>query len=148
MARCTFPRSRTELRRGLRGPLLDMELIRAFVAVSDAGGFTAAADRLHRTQSAISLQIKRLEEIAGACLIVRGPGQFYLTEKGKTLLDYGRRLIALNQEALSNLDPGRISGRIRLGGTEHYANRLLPPLIAAFCLDHPDVQVGGCPDRC
>ncbi|MEW6640366.1 MAG: LysR substrate-binding domain-containing protein [Pseudomonadota bacterium] len=133
--------ARIELRRGLRSPLLDMELIRAFVAVAEAGGFTAAADGLHRTQAAISLQIKRLEEVAGASLIVRGPGQFRLTDKGEVLLDYARRLIALNQEALGSLDPARVAGKVRLGATEHYASVVLPSLIAAFCRDYPDVQI-------
>jgi DNA-binding transcriptional LysR family regulator len=143
MAQRTSPTSgsRIELRRGLRSPLLDMELIRAFVAVAEAGGFTAAADGLHRTQAAISLQIKRLEEVVGASLIVRGPGQFRLTDKGEMLLDYARRLIALNQEAIGSLDPERVAGRVRLGATEHYASRVLPPLIAAFCREYPDVQI-------
>lgn len=141
MAHRTSSGSRIELRRGLRSPLLDMELTRAFVAVAEAGGFTAAADGLHRTQAAISLQIKRLEEIAGGSLIIRGPGQFRLTDKGEVLLDYARRLIALNQEALGSLDPDRVAGKVRLGATEHYASRVLPSLIAAFCREHPDVQV-------
>lgn len=141
MAQSTFSGSHAELRRGLRSPLLDMELVRAFVAVVEAGGFTAAANVLHRTQAAISLQIKKLEEAVGGRLIVRGSGQFRLTDRGETLLDYARRLIALNQEALGRLDPSRISGKVRLGATEHYAGRILPRLIAAFCRDHPDVQI-------
>jgi DNA-binding transcriptional LysR family regulator len=118
-----------------------MELVRAFVAVAEAGGFTAAADNLHRTQAAISLQIKRLEEVAGGSLIVRGSGHFRLTDKGEVLLGYARRLIALNQEAFASLDPDRVAGKVRLGATEYYASQVLPELIAAFCRDHPDVQV-------
>ena len=84
---------------------------------------------------------KRLEEVAGASLIVRGPGQFRLTDKGEVLLDYARRLIALNQEALGSLDPERVAGKVRLGATEHYASRVLPPVIAAFCSAYPDIQI-------
>src|ERR687892_2241644 len=79
--------------------MLDLELLRSFVAVVDAGGFTRAGERVHRTQSTISQQIRRLEETLGYPLLHRNGKQVALTEQGERLLSYARRILALEQEA-------------------------------------------------
>lgn len=82
---------------------LDMELLRTFCSVVRYGGFTAAANRLHRTQAAVSLQIKRLEETVGVCLIRRSSRSFTLTAEGHCLLDYAGKILSLNHEALDRV---------------------------------------------
>src|SRR4051794_34046089 len=79
--------------------MLDLELLRSFVSVVDAGGFTRAGERVHRTQSTVSQQIRRLEETVGQPLLHRNGKQVSLTEQGERLLSYARRILALAQEA-------------------------------------------------
>ncbi len=79
--------------------MMDMELLRSFVSVVDAGGFTKAGERVHRTQSTVSQQIKRLEDQLGRPLLQRTGKQATLTEEGERLLSYARRILALEQEA-------------------------------------------------
>ena len=79
--------------------MLDIELLRSFVSVVDAGGFTRAGERVHRTQSAVSQQIKRLEDAVGRPLLVRDGKRATPTEEGERLLGYARRILALAQEA-------------------------------------------------
>src|SRR3954466_15863617 len=82
------------------GPqMLDLELLRSFVSVVDAGGFTRAGERVHRTQSTVSQQTRRLEEALGCPLLLRNGKQVTLTEEGERLLSYARRLLALAEEA-------------------------------------------------
>ena len=79
--------------------MLDLELLRSFVSVVDAGGFTRAGERVHRTQSTVSQQIRRLEEDLGQTLLNRNGKDVTLTEPGERLLSYARRLLALAEEA-------------------------------------------------
>ncbi|MGE5164126.1 MAG: LysR family transcriptional regulator, partial [Sphingobacteriales bacterium] len=79
--------------------MMDIDLLRSFVSVVDAGGFTRAGERVHRTQSTVSQQIKRLEEQLGRPLLQRNGKQATLTEEGERLLSYARRILALEQEA-------------------------------------------------
>ena len=81
--------------------MLDLELLRSFVSVVDAGGFTRAGERVHRTQSTVSQQIRRLEEMVGQPLLHRNGKQVSLTEQGERLLSYARRILTLEQEAIS-----------------------------------------------
>src|SRR5947209_13740342 len=83
----------------MEAPMLDLELLRSFVSVVDAGGFTRAGERVHRTQSTVSQQIRRLEETVGQPLLHRNGKQVSLTEQGERLLSYARRILALEQEA-------------------------------------------------
>lgn len=120
---------------------LDLDLLRAFLAVAENGGFTAAARLLNRTQSAISMQIRRLEETAGAVLFDRGRRTVRITRDGEALLGYARRMIALNDEALATVKRGQVEGAVRLGCMDDYATRVLPALLAQFAADHPQVAV-------
>ena len=95
--------------------LLDLDLLRAFIAVVESDGFTAAAGRLHRTQSAISMQIARLEELTERRLLQRGRRGVAPTAEGTTLLGYARRMLALNDEAVGELRGNATTGNVRIG---------------------------------
>lgn len=118
---------------------LDPELLRAFVAVVDGGGFTRAATKLHRTQSTISQQLKRLEERLGTPLMQRNTRSVALTERGELMLGYARRLLALNDEALQALAETQLQGSVRLGSAQDVADGGLADLLAHFTRLHPGV---------
>lgn len=122
-------------------PDLDIDLLRAFVAVADAGGFTAAADRLGRTQAAVSLKIKRLEASLGKRVLERSSRYLALTSDGEVLLGYARRLLALNDETLQRLGAPAISGELRIGVAEYFLPAHLPRALAQFGRSHPGVHV-------
>jgi DNA-binding transcriptional LysR family regulator len=122
-------------------PLLELDLLRAFVAVADFRSFTRAAITLNRTQSAISMQIKRLEERSGTVLFHRTKAPVDLTPAGEGLLNYARRILALNGEAISKIREGRVEGLVRLGVMENYASSVLPPLLSSFANEYLHVNV-------
>lgn len=117
------------------------EVLRTFVAAADAGSYTSAATMVHRTQSAVSMQMKRLEEGVGRALFERNGRAMRLTSQGRTLLFYARRILKLNDEALAAVARPELSGRVRLGAPEDYAERLLPRVLARFAGTYPQVQV-------
>jgi len=125
----------------IRTRMIDHELLRVFVAVVDYGGFTAAAQVLNRTQAAVSLQIKRLEESLDVALLEHPRRAVQLTPYGEMLLDYARRMLALNDEALSVVRSNELFGRVRIGATNNYASGILPPLLARFYSQHPEIQI-------
>ncbi len=118
---------------------LDLDLMRAFVAVADAGGFSRAAERLLRSQSTVSLQIKRLEEMLGQRLLDRTPRAVRLTAQGETLLAYARRLLDLNDEMVAKVAEPHLAGLVRLGTPEDFATTHLPGVLARFAQAYPDV---------
>lgn len=125
---------------------IDPALWRSLVAVADHGGFTRAARRLNRTQSAVSMQIRRLEDATGLTLFQRGNAEVRLTRDGEGMLSYARRILALQDEALSAMAVGDIAGRrvaglVRLGTMDDYATTFLPPLLARFRSEHPEVDI-------
>lgn len=126
---------------GLRDAVLDLELLKAFLCVVDCGSFTAAARGLDRTQSAVSLQIKRLEALVGVPLLHRGHVGLTLTDAGQTLRDHGQTLLRLQADAMAALRPDVLSGRIRIGAIDQFAIVVLPPLIARFSAAHPAVRI-------
>lgn len=113
-------------------PDLDTLALRAFVAVADTGRFTIAADRIHRSQSAVSMQIKKLEETLGQRLFDRNRQQVRLTPAGERMLGHARRLLALHDEAVRDLAGERLEGRVRIGVMDDYATHVLPPIFATF----------------
>lgn len=132
----------------IRNQILENDLLHVFVTVVDQGGFTAAARTLHRTQAAVSLQIKRLEDVIGVSLIMRPQRGFRLTPEGDLMLDYARRMLALNAEALRTLRAEETDCTVRLGSIDNYVANILPPLVGAFCRSYPRVNVelyGGMP---
>jgi DNA-binding transcriptional LysR family regulator len=121
--------------------MLDLELLRSFVSVVDAGGFTRAGERVHRTQSTVSQQIKRLEEDVGHPLLIRSGKDVMPTEAGERLLSYARRLLALAEEARDVLARPGNEGAVRLGVTEDFAAYRLTKLLAAFSRSHPTLRL-------
>ena len=121
--------------------LLDIDQLRTFVAIAETGSFTRAADEVHRTQSAVSMQMKRLEERVGRPVFERDGRQSRLTADGQRLLEYARRILQLNDEAVSALAEPELAGSIRLGLPDDYADRLLPRVLAAFARSHPAIEI-------
>lgn len=120
---------------------LDPDVLRTFVAIVDTGGFTPAARRVHRTQSAVSMQMKRLEESVGRLLFERDGRGVHLTADGDALLIYARRLLRLHDEAVSALTQPEMVGTVRLGTPDDYVDRFLPDILARFAQAYPRVQV-------
>jgi DNA-binding transcriptional LysR family regulator len=121
--------------------VLDLELLRSFVSVVDAGGFTRAGERVHRTQSTVSQQIKRLEDDIGQPLLNRSGKDLTPTEAGERLLSYARRLLALAEEARDVLTRPGNEGAVRLGVPEDFAAYRLAKLLAAFARSHPNLRL-------
>ena len=122
-------------------PGLDPDLLRSFVLIAEGGSFTRAAQAVGRTQSAVSMQIRRLEEMLGQPLLVRGPRGVEPTRHGEWLLERARRLLALNDEILASFREPSMAGQVRLGSPDDYALRWLPGILARFAASHPAVQV-------
>jgi DNA-binding transcriptional LysR family regulator len=121
--------------------MLDLELLRSFVSVVDSGGFTRAGERVHRTQSTVSQQIKRLEDDVGQPLLNRNGKEVTPTEAGERLLSYARRLLSLAEEARDVLARPGNQGAVRLGVPEDFAAYRLAKLLAAFSRSHPDLRL-------
>lgn len=118
---------------------LDLDLLRSFVAVADAGSFGAAAERVHRTQSAVSQQMQRLELATGRALFTREGRSKRLSEDGLRLLTYARRLVALNDEARTALGPGGPTELVRLGANNDVVDSMLPALLARIAQSHRNI---------
>jgi DNA-binding transcriptional LysR family regulator len=123
------------------GPLLDTDVLRTFVAIAESGSFTRAAKQVFRTPSALSMQIKRLEEILGHVLFVREARRVRLTPEGEVLLGYGRRLLRLNEEAMQQFLSPTLEGRVSFGTSDDVGSRILPGVLAQFSRSCPAVQV-------
>ena len=121
--------------------MLDLELLRSFVSVVDAGGFTRAGERVHRTQSTVSQQIRRLEEMVGQPLLHRNGKQVSLTEQGERLLSYARRILALEQEAREVIGKPASEGVLRLGMPEDFAVYRLTELLSDFTRSRPGLRL-------
>jgi DNA-binding transcriptional LysR family regulator len=122
-------------------PMFDLELLRSFVSVVDSGGFTRAGERVHRTQSTVSQQIKRLEDDVGQPLLNRTGKDVTPTEAGERLLSYARRLLSLAEEARDVLARPGNEGAVRLGVPEDFAAYRLARLLAAFSRSHPGLRL-------
>src|SRR5215813_12355195 len=121
--------------------LIDVDQLRTFIAIAETGSFTRAADVVHKTQSAVSMQMKRLEERLDRPIFARDGRASKLTEDGERLLDYARRIVKLNIEALAAFSDAELSGRVRLGVPDDYADRYLPEIMARFARGYPAVEL-------
>jgi DNA-binding transcriptional LysR family regulator len=121
--------------------MLDLELLRSFVSVVEAGGFTRAGERVHRTQSTVSQQIKRLEDDIGQPLLIRNGRDVTPTEAGEKLLSYARRLLSLAEEARDVVARPAQEGAVRLGIPEDFALYRLAKLLATFARAHPTLRL-------
>jgi DNA-binding transcriptional LysR family regulator len=122
-------------------PMLDLELLRSFISVVDSGGFTRAGERVHRTQSTVSQQIKRLEDDVGQPLLNRSGKEVTPTEAGERLLPYARRLLSLAEEARDVMARPGHEGAVRLGVPEDFAAYRLTKLLAAFSRAQPGLRL-------
>ncbi|MEF2553628.1 LysR family transcriptional regulator [Aurantimonas sp. A2-1-M11] len=120
---------------------LDLDHLRTFVAIVDAGSFTRAADDVFKTQSAVSMQMRRLEERLGVSLFERNGRTIRITSEGARLLTYARRMLALSQETLSAFDDEAMQGHVRIGLPDDYAERFLPEILARFSRSNPLVEL-------
>lgn len=117
------------------------DLLRAFVAVAETQSFTRASEMLFRTQAAVSMQIRRLEDQVGRELFLRDRSGTALTDEGRFLLSYARRILQLNDELLESFALGRTTQVVRLGAPDDYATILLPKVLRIFAESFPAVQI-------
>ena len=122
-------------------PGIDPDLLRSFVLIAEGGSFTRAANAVGRTQSAVSMQIRRLEETLGQPLLLRGPRGVETTPHGAWLLERARRLLAMHDEIFATFRTPAVAGTVRLGTPDDYALRWLPGILARFAEVHPAVEV-------
>ena len=137
------------------------EVLRSFVAIADTGSFTQAADRVFRTQSAVSQQVTKLEQSFGKQLFSRQGRSVRLTADGDSLLGYARRILKLHDEAVSVISEPDVEGHVKFGIPDDYAIKYLPPILTTFAKACPRVELeilcaptteliklkgAGCPD--
>ena len=123
-------------------PTLDPDLLRAFLYIAEEGSFTRAAQRVGRTQSAVSMQVQRLEALLGQRLLSRGKGgQVQLTPHGQFLMGRARDMLAMNDDIWNSFNAPVMHGTVRLGTPDDYALRYLPQILMRFAEAHPSVQV-------
>ncbi len=120
---------------------LPTDLLRSFVTVAELGNFTRAGDLLGRSQPAISLQIKRLEEQVNMPLFLRDSRNLALTDGGQQLFEYARKMLSLNDEAVACLIRPKIKGNVHLGIPNEFAASFLPDILRRFAQSHPEVAV-------
>jgi DNA-binding transcriptional LysR family regulator len=122
-------------------PLLELDVLRTFVAIAETGSFTTAANAVFRTPSAVSMQIKKLEDVLGRAVFSRDARSVSLTTDGEILLGYARRMLAINREAVSKFIVPDIVGLVRLGSPDDYGERVLPHVLKRFAQSHPSIAV-------
>ncbi|MEM9707394.1 MAG: LysR family transcriptional regulator [Pseudomonadota bacterium] len=122
-------------------PLLELDLLRSLVAIAESGNFSSAAETLGRTPSAVSMQVKRMEDLVGRPLFRRDSRSVSLTRDGHLLLEHGRRLLALNRDVVSRFSKPTLSGEVRLGAPDDVAERFMPRMLRRFADEHPGVTV-------
>ncbi|MEM8854744.1 MAG: LysR substrate-binding domain-containing protein [Pseudomonadota bacterium] len=120
---------------------LDIDTLRTFLTCVTAPSFAEAGLRVNKSQSTVSMQIKRLEEVVGQKLFAKSGRRNHLTAAGQELQDYARRIVHLNDEALTRFNPRSIGGRISIGTPDDYADAFLPDVFGRFAARHPTVEV-------
>jgi DNA-binding transcriptional LysR family regulator len=126
---------------------LDMDVLRTFVTGFELGSFTRAADRLGRSQSAISTQLRKLEDQIGQPLFRKSGRQLALTTAGEGLLSYARRILELNDETVDIIRGSDVEGWVRLGLPQDLADTWLPAVLGRFAQAHPKVRIEVLVDR-
>lgn len=120
---------------------IDLDLLRTFLAISKSGSFSAAAVQIGRTQAAVSLQIKKLEDILGKPVFERNNRNVRLSTAGEILHEYAEKMIGLNDEAWLRVSENDIAGILRLGAPEALTSTHLPQILALFRKNHPDIML-------
>ena len=121
--------------------MLDPDLLRTFVAIAESGSFTEAAQRVHRTQSAVSMQMKRLEDVTGKRLFEKAGRGVVVSRDGDLLLPHARKLLRAHQDVMAALQDNVVDGRVRIGAPDDYASTYLPASLRRFSASHPRVEV-------
>ncbi len=121
--------------------MLDTDQLRSFLAIVDTGSFTRAADRVNKTQSAVSMHIKRLEERLGRTLFVKHGRGAKLSADGERLVDHARRMLQIEAAALSDLGAKGLTGRVILGMPDDYVEPFLADIVGGFNCKHPNVEI-------
>jgi DNA-binding transcriptional LysR family regulator len=121
--------------------VFDPENLKSLVAIAETGSFTAAALRVHRTQSAVSMQMRKLETQLGRKLFVRAGRDARLTGDGELLLAHARRILKVQAEALAVFDQATLAGEIRIAAPDDYASTFMPGILVRFAESHPKVRV-------
>jgi len=124
-----------------RLPLLELDLLQTLIAIADTGSFSAAAEKISRTPSAVSMQVKRLEELIGQSVFVRTSRSVALTKDGEYLLEHARRMLEMNQDAVAHFINPDVSGLVRLGAPDEIAQHFLVDMLRRFSASHPSVTV-------
>lgn len=122
-------------------PALDTDLVRTFLAIADAGSFSAAAERVLRTPSAVSMQMKRLEEQLGRSLFERLPREVRLTADGEVFHSYAEEIMRVSEAAMARFTQPKLAGLVRLGAHEDFGIHHLPTILARFAATHPNVDL-------
>jgi DNA-binding transcriptional LysR family regulator len=125
----------------MRKTTFDLDVLRSFTAGMELGSFAKAADRLGRSTSAVSAQLKKLEDQAGTPIFRKAGRGLALTEAGKTMLFYAQRLLDLNDEASAAVQGVELEGWVRLGLQEDFGEVLLPEVLGRFARSHPKVRI-------
>ncbi|TCU15736.1 LysR substrate-binding domain-containing protein [Rhizobium sullae] len=125
----------------MRRTIFDLDVLRTFATGMELGNFAKAADRLGRSTSAVSAQLKKLEEQAGTPIFRKAGRGLALTEAGETMLAYARRLLELNDEAAAAVHSVELEGWVRLGLQEDFGENLLPDVLGRFARAHPKVRI-------
>lgn len=120
---------------------LSTDALRALIAVIELGGFTQAGEYLGRTQPAISMQIKKLEQVLGKNLLIRRGQSVELTKAGVVFLPYARQILSLNDEAIEQFSQEMLAGKVRLGIPSEFASTLLPKIVGLFSQAHPNITL-------
>lgn len=121
--------------------MLDTDQLRSFLAIVDSGGFTRASGRVNRTQSAVSMQIKRLEETLGRPLFLKQGRGVRLSQDGETLVDFAREILRLEAGAFQAISDKALAGRVTLGLPDDYADWLIADIVKQFARHHPLVEL-------
>lgn len=122
-------------------PLLDPDNLRSLVAIAETGSFTAAGERVHRTQSAVSMQMRKLESQLGRKLFHRQGREARLTADGELLVGHARRILKAQAEALAVFDREAFAGEVRIAAPDDYASSFMPAILMRFAASHPKVRV-------
>jgi DNA-binding transcriptional LysR family regulator len=122
-------------------PLLELDILRTFIAIADTGNFTTAAEAVLRTPSAVSMQIKKLEETLGVTLFSRDARSVTLTHHGEMLLSAARRMLVLNNETVSRFIRPNMNGVVNLGAPDDIGDLILPEVLRRFAEAYPSIAV-------
>src|SRR5262245_34110334 len=128
-------------------PNLDIDILRTFVTGVELGSFAQAAERLGRSPAAVSAQLKKLEEQVEQPLLRKSGRKLALTDAGETLLGYARRMLELNDEAVTRIRAAEIEGWVRVGLPHDFAERGLPAALGRFAKAYPKIRIEARAER-